>query len=487
MSSSNNKNHPNNGNHHFTPPLPLNVLPYAFANQCQPTAAGLQQQQPMPLFTTTWPCHPLSHPMQQQQQQQQLFQNSHTGLPQQLPSSNVSILPNLDVKPSSKEDVELQLQHGSCDPIPPPANTTMQDPSPPAPFKKGQSFPSEANFKASVEAYALATGIHVNWKTTSNKRAQSDPYVMYRASCPRSGKYTSKKNMNSSDGRPTRNSLKCDCDFQINAAHDKMPNNKTNAESVSIVSLNLEHTNGCEGGADPDTSFALKKRGGRKYPEFALDHLRKEVLANRYGTHEVKSWLVDAGFSDATLEEATNLRYRLRRGLTIKDWKPNECSDEEMGEMQDYLFNDDLAKEVVAGSKQSIDNLQLVHNGLREQIDGYAFEMATDSENRFSGTAWQTGRMRARLEKHGVMIFLDDTRSGVNTSNFCFWNVMVVDHEGKTQTVMGAMTMCASYDAVKWVLDSLVSMSPFASTTIKATMSDLGTFHMLLPISHSLS
>ena len=364
----------------------------------------------------------------------------------------------------------------------------MHDSSHCPPFKVGQSFPSKADFQAAVEAYALTTAIHVNWRTTSNSRAQSDPYVMYRANCPRSGKYASKKKMDSS-GRPTRNSLKCDCGFYINATHDKMPNNKTrNAESVSIVSLCLEHTNGCEGGADPDTSFALKKRGGRKYPQFALEHLRKEVLANRYGTHEVKSWLIDAGFSDATLEEATNLRYRLRRDLPIKDWKPNECSDETMGAMQDYLFNDDLAKEVVAGSKQSIDNLQIVHNGLREHIDGYDFRMATDTENRFSATAWQTGRMRARLEKHGVMIFLDDTRSGVNTSNFCFWNVMVVDHEGKTQTVMGAMTMCASYDAVKWVLNSLVSMSPFASTTIKATMSDLGTFHISsLPISHSLS
>jgi len=423
------------------------------------------------------------------QQQHQLFQNPHTGLPQQLPSSsNVSILPtNLDMKPPSIEEGKLQLQHGTCDPSPPPANTTMHDSSPHPPFKEGQSFPSKADFQAAVEAYALTTAIHVNWRTTSNNRAQSDPYVMYRASCPRSGKYASKKKMDSS-GRPTRNSLKCDCGFFINATHDKMPNNKkVNAESVSIVSLCLEHTNGCEGGADPDTSFALKKRGGRKYPQFALEHLRKEVLANRYGTHEVKSWLIDAGFSDATLEEATNLRYRLRRDLPIKDWKPNECSDEEMGEMQDFLFNDDLAKEVVAGSKESIDNLQLVHNGLREHIDGYDFQMATDSENRFSGTAWQTGRMRARLEKHGVMIFLDDTRSGVNTSNFCFWNVMIVDHEGKTQTVMGAMTMGASYDAVKWVLDSLVSMSPFAATTIKATMSDLGTFHMLLPISHSIS
>ena len=82
------------------------------------------------------------------------------------------------------------------------------------------------------------------------------------------------------------------------------------------------------------------------------------------------------------------------------------------------------------------------------------------------------------------MIYIDDTRSGVNTSNFCFWNVVVTDHEGKTQTVMGAMTMCASHEAAEWVLKSLVSMSPFASETIKATMSDLGKLPSLLLLAH---
>lgn len=53
---------------------------------------------------------------------------------------------------------------------------------------------------------------------------------------------------------------------------------------------------------------------------------------------------------------------------------------------------------------------------------------------------------------------------------------MVSDHEGKSQTVMGAMTMCASYEAVSWVLQSLVGMSPFAAEVVKATMSDLGKY-----------
>ncbi len=345
--------------------------------------------------------------------------------------------------------------------------TTTDDNKPP--YFVGQVFESPDEFQSSVESYCAVVGTEIRWKKTSNERAKSDPYISYRGSCPRSGTRTSTKKTDntSKNARPTRDSLKVGCGWCINAAHEKMPNNLTrNAKSVRITSVSLEHTNGCVGGADPDMTFALKKRAGRKYPKFALDHLRKEVKGGRYGTHDVKSWLFQFGFKDATLEEATNLRYRLMKDKPIKNWKPDDTSTkEQMGDMMDYLHNEDLANEISAGSKESIHSLQLVHNGLKNQIEGYDFRTATDSEGRFSGTAWQTGRMRARLRKCGVMIFLDDTR---------FWNVMVSDHDGKSQTVMGAMTMCASHEAAGWVLKSLVYMSPFAAEIVKATMSDLG-------------
>jgi hypothetical protein len=55
--------------------------------------------------------------------------------------------------------------------------------------------------------------------------------------------------------------------------------------------------------------------------------------------------------------------------------------------------------------------------------------------------------MRARLRKCGVMIFLDDTR---------FWNVMVSDHDGKSQTVMGAMTMLMVHE-----MKAIASVGPW--------------------------
>ena len=242
---------------------------------------------------------------------------------------------------------------------------------------------------------------------------------------------------------------------------------------VQIVSVNLTHTNGCTGNNELVNKL-IKKKSGRNYSDVALTHLRKEVKAGRYTTHDVKSWLIEQGMTDATLKEATNLRYRLLKDMPVKGCSFDEEDSAELGVMVDYLFNEDLAREITAGGKDSEDNLCIVHKGLKQQVKGYDFRITTDSEKRFTGTAWQTGRMRARLRRYGTIIFLDDSRSGINSSGFCFWNVVVIDEEGRVQTTMGAMTMGASDEAVEWILKSMVEMCPEVKEKCLGTMSDLG-------------
>ena len=100
-------------------------------------------------------------------------------------------------------------------------------------------------------------------------------------------------------------------------------------------------------------------------------------------------WLVDYGFKDSTLAEATNLRYRLMKGIPIKGWVDLSKEDPvKMAAMEDYLHNEDLAKEIVAGGQDSIINLRTTHEGLKRQERGYDYRMTADDQNRFSGTAW---------------------------------------------------------------------------------------------------
>ena len=186
-------------------------------------------------------------------------------------------------------------------------NTSTNTSTATAPFNNTDVFPSVELFKQAVEDYCVSERMCPKLKKSGNKRKQADDYIIYRYTCPRSGTHMSQKKEEIKGARPTRESLKIGCDWHISAAHERMPNDlRRNDESVRITSVSLEHTNGCNGGDDQEMIFALRKRAGRTYPEYALMHLRKEVKARRYGTDDVKSWLIQSGFLDATLEEAKN-------------------------------------------------------------------------------------------------------------------------------------------------------------------------------------
>ena len=93
--------------------------------------------------------------------------------------------------------------------------------------------------------------------------------------------------------------------MRIRASHPMNIDNTDRLECYEIVSFSLKHKNGCHDNQDVIMESIIKQRG-RKYSRVALDHIQIEVLAGRYSTKDVKGWLVDQGYKDGTLEEATN-------------------------------------------------------------------------------------------------------------------------------------------------------------------------------------
>ena len=68
--------------------------------------------------------------------------------------------------------------------------------------------------------------------------------------------------------------------------------------------------------------------------------------------------------TDVTLREPTNLRHRLMKDVPAKGCEFKADSGE-LGSMEDYLFNEDLAREIIVGQKESVGNLRIVHKGLK--------------------------------------------------------------------------------------------------------------------------
>ena len=94
---------------------------------------------------------------------------------------------------------------------------------------------------------------------------------------------------------------------------------------VHIGDLCLDHTNGCTG-YDSLMQGVIQKSHGRKYSATAIEYLNRELNAGRYSTADVKIWIIDRGYIDATLTEATNLRYRLMKDFPIKGWYASKFS-----------------------------------------------------------------------------------------------------------------------------------------------------------------
>jgi len=341
-------------------------------------------------------------------------------------------------------------------------------------LRVGQVFTDVAAFDTAVTTYCTLRNYDVNRMRSNNQRAHGESVEYIRYHCVRGRKF--KSTSNGGPGARKRTSLKVDCGFKIcgrqaTPADIRKSNGDLTSASIKIISLELNHTNGCKG-ADELVRATNKQLRGREYSNVALTYLRNECKSGRYTTANVQGWLTEQGMTDVTLKEATNLRYRLMNDKPVRGYE--YPSKEEDGQMTDYLFNHDLESEVSNGGQKSIDALVCVHKGLSSQIPGYDYRMTTDSEKRFSGTAWQTGRMRRRLRDYGKIIFVDDSRSGINKDGFCFWNVVVIDHNGKVQTVLGAMTMSPTNEAVYWVLSSMVQMTPEAADVVQCLMSDLG-------------
>ena len=117
--------------------------------------------------------------------------------------------------------------------------------------------------------------------------------------------------------------------------------------------------------------------------------------------------------------QARNIRYRLVKGLPVgpKDALATPDSMESDLEL-DALFNDELARELEAGGRESVESLLRLHKELEKTRAGYKFDVSQDDLGRFTATCWMTGRQRVRAARDGILLFLDSSRSGINTVSY---------------------------------------------------------------------
>ena len=165
-------------------------------------------------------------------------------------------------------------------------------------------------------------GVSVSRETTRRNKKNKEylqVYNCYRCVCAKQCCAVPKTLNSGNTARPTMNTLKTGCLIQITVAHHMLKGLSGHDKSIFVVSVCLEHTNGCIGN-DPTILDAIKNRRGRNYSKFQMEYLRGEVNYGIYDTHNAMSWLVEQGLKYASLGEATNLRYPLMHDMPIKGW-----------------------------------------------------------------------------------------------------------------------------------------------------------------------
>jgi hypothetical protein len=190
---------------------------------------------------------------------------------------------NKDTEPSSPSILvpalpQMELDEATNNAATTPNATSTNDAVDPSLYV-GMCLPREA-FLSTVNSYLEKHKVQCNFDSSAPKKHQPDNKY-YRWRCKRGGKYESK----GTGQRPNRNSLKCDCKMVINAGHpiDESNPKKKGWDTTTLVlkKLSLEHTNGCNGGADEDMNMMVLQRSGRKYPDHVLSSLRElQILLN---------------------------------------------------------------------------------------------------------------------------------------------------------------------------------------------------------------
>lgn len=130
---------------------------------------------------------------------------------------------------------------------------------------------------------------------------------------------------------------------------------------------------------------------------------------------QIMAKLNKRGFRIET-RQARNIRYRVLKGLPFGSKDANPPDDPVEADKQlDELFNDELAREVQAGGRESVDALVNLHVALQKSRPGYVYDVSSDDLGRFDATCWMTARQRVRAARDGVLLFLDSSRSGIST------------------------------------------------------------------------
>ena len=361
-------------------------------------------------------------------------------------------------------------------------------------FKKGTRFPSK---KALLDA--------------ANRIAQKLGFLVALDSrslvCSRAGQ-TRKKKPVAQDvqerevkrRKPTKQTgvLKCGCDFKCTFGYcipsfdvvieGEMKTVRTDEyrttdalREVVIISVNPYHTNGC---VPSYQQLVYQQKSAGKLLIKESQHMTALLSTMNLSLTHLSANTIRAGLAPicpttAHLDADTMRNFRLWAARRIRHLDTNGNVMLSEADIRD-MFKDAVVQKPSAGA--SVDDAEelylsvlkdtmstnqnswLIEKLLKKyrENDGYFdYQIAIDpSSGAATAVVWQTGVMRADFELYGSSLFVDMMKRIMNSYNWPYVSIVVIDANGQPRTAMEGITCTERQAAYVFVVDCLFRMTP---------------------------
>jgi hypothetical protein len=296
---------------------------------------------------------------------------------------------------------------------------------------------------------------------------------------------TAKKTKSDQIASPSRQRIRatslteidCPWSFTLSAVGPRKDAQKRNIprirQQVKIASTNLTHT--CDPSAARQT---LAKKSGGFYAICPKE--MKEIVTLMNGGHvpctTLRNWLrARGGIPPTSPITGRDLWNFWRRAILYSqrdssEFKNNEVhkligckgldtsEEHTLGHMEVAALRcADILRNILQGTESGW-VLKEYLQGLKDEVPGFDYRVARDTQGRPTGAVWITQTMRESWIRYGDLLFLDAKKKPLNKLEWPYIGPVGVDNENKVVGFCEALVLEESHEAYKFVMDSLFEM-----------------------------
>ena len=251
-----------------------------------------------------------------------------------------------------------------------------------------------------------------------------------------------------------------------------------------IVSVNLQHSGGCDPTPGQQRVMLRKKTRGKveRLAPAVLNSVR-EMMEDNFPLaiirKRIRNKIPVTLLTDAVYFRNLKLKFERQKKKGLVPTLPESQIVEHQVQHEDTSVLESVS---VASATRALIAPTLAYEGvkiiyilqkLKADVPGFEYRLfIDDATKQLAGWVYMTPRQRAALKKCGQVWFVDSKAKGTNLHNFPFFAPALINQDGKHEVFSYGCVCAAGNAAVEWVLRSIVDMCPESVHVCKTMFTD---------------